>query len=235
MSKIPSEEIRPKIQRLIGEAEIVEPALAKRLKEIDRWIKDMPPGLLTRKKVLLNFLTEIIVDAELWLGFYEQSLEEQKIGINNLSAVEKFWYFTLFPLWLNEQDPKLDKWKQEILKDSCRRDDAAQINQLRRSVRFCGGHAHKNMILDFSMATDLMVSGYLEQALCVQLTISAQQHTCEKIRLWKKTLKYWKMERALFISFDPCGQYRDSRVLAQLLIDKSNSLPRYGCQETYFV
>lgn len=235
MSKISPQDVKPTIQRLISEAERLEPTLADRLREIDKWIKDKPPGLLMRKKVLLNFLTEIIFDAELWLGFCELSLEEQEIERHSLSAVEQFWYFTLFPRWLNEPDPKLPKWKREILKDTCERDDEAQIGQFAGSIEYCGGQVYQNMILDFSMATDLVVSGSLEQVLCVQLTISAQQNTEEKIRHWRETLNYWKIKRALFMSFNPCGQYRDSRKLAALLVTQSDRLPMYGCQETNFV
>jgi hypothetical protein len=235
MSKLSPQEVGPTLRRLIGEAERLEPALANRLGEINKWIKDKPPGLLMRKKVLLNFLTEIIVDAELWLGFRELSLEEQELERNNLSAVEQFWYFTLFPRWLHEPDPKLSRWKQEILKDDCKRDDEAQIGQLVSSIEYSGGQVYRNMILDFSMATDLMVSGSLERVLCIQLTISAQQNTEEKISRWRETLNYWKIQRALFMSFNPCGQYRDSRKLAELLVDRSDNLPSHGCQETDFV
>lgn len=235
MSKISPQEVMPTLQRLISEAQRLEPALANRLGEISKWIEDKPPGLLMRKKVLLNFLTEIIVDADLWLGFCEMSSEEQDIERHSLSAVEQFWYFTLFPRWLNEPDPKLPKWKREILKNTYERDDEAQIGQLASSITYCGGQVYRNMILDFSMATDLVVSGSLEQVLCVQLTISAQQNTEEKIRHWREALNYWKITRALFMSFNPCGQYRDSRKLAALLVDRSDSLPSYGCQETVFV
>ncbi len=235
MSKISPKEIPPTFQRLISEAEMLEPLLANRLREINKWIKGKPSGLLMRKKVLLDFLTEIIIDAELWLGFCELTPEEQEIERNNLSAVEQFWYFVLFPRWLNEPDPKLPKWKQEILKDNYDRDDETQIRQLENSIKYCGGQVYRNMILDFSMATDLLVSGFLGQALCVQLTISSPQNTNEKIRLWRETLNYWSIERALFMSFNPCGQYRDSRKLAALLIEQSNDLPTHGCQETYLV
>jgi hypothetical protein len=235
MSKISPQDVEPTLRRLISEAEKLEPALADRLREINKWIKDKPPGLLMRKKVLLNFLTEIVFDAELWLGFSEMTSEEQEIERNNLSAVEQFWYFTLFPRWLSEPDPKLPKWKQEILKDTCERADEVQIGQLASSIEYLGGQAYRKMILDFSMATDLMVSGFLNQVLCVQLTISAQQNTEEKVFRWRETLNYWKIQRALFMSFDPCGQYRDSRKLAQLLIDQSDKLPAHGCQETNFV
>ncbi len=235
MSKISSQEVEPTLQRLISEAESLEPALANRLKEIYKWIKGKPPGLLMRKKVLLNFLTEIIFDSELWLGFREMPSEEQEIERNNLSEVEQFWHFTLFPRWLDEPDPKLPKWKQEILKDTCERDDESQIGQIASYVLHCGGQVYRNMILDFSMATDLIISGSLERVLCVQLTISAQQNTEEKVCRWRETLNYWKIQRALFMSFDPCGQYRDSRKLAEQLIDQSDKLPAHGCQETNFV
>jgi hypothetical protein len=235
MSKISPQEVKPTLQSLISEAERLEPCLANRLREIDKWIKDKPPGLLVRKKVLLNFLTEIIFDAELWLGFCKLSFEEQEIERHNLSAVEQFWYFTLLPRWFNEPDPKLPKWKQEILKDACERDDEAQIGQLASSIEYGGGQVYRNMILDFSMATDLVVSGSLEQVLCVQLTISAEQNTKQKIRHWRETLNYWEIKRALFMSFNPCGQYRDSRKLAALLVNQSDRLPIHGCQETNFV
>jgi hypothetical protein len=235
MSKISPKDVKLELQRLISEAERLEPTLASRLKEVYKWIKAKPPGLLMRKKVLLNFLTEIIVDADLWLGFCEMSSEEQEIERNNLSAVEQFWYFTLFPHWLNELDPKLPRWKQEILKDTYEQDDEVQIGQLASSIEYFGGQAYRKMILDFSMATDLVVCGFLNQVLCVQLTISAQQNTEEKVCRWRETLNYWRIQRALFLSFNPCGQYRDSLKLAALLIDQSDKLPTNRCQETNFV
>jgi hypothetical protein len=235
MPKISPKEVEPDLRRLISDAETLEPDLANRLREIYTWIREKPPGLLMRKKVLLNFLTEIINDANLWLSFREMPSEEQDIERNNLSAVEQFWYFVLFPHWFHERDPKLPTWKQEILKDTCKRDDEAQVGQLSSYILHCGGQVYQNMILDFSMATDLVVSGSLEQVLCVQLTISAKQNTEEKIRRWRETLNYWEIQRALFLSFNPCGQYKDSLTLARLLIDQSDSLPIYGCQETNFV
>jgi hypothetical protein len=235
MQRISPQEIKPTFQRLIDDAERLEPALASRLREIYKWIKEKPPGLLMRKKVLLSFLTEIIVDTELWLGFCEMPPEEQDFERNCLSAVEHFWYFTLFPRWFNELDPKLPRWKQEILKDTCERGDEFQISRISKSVVHHGGQAYQNMILDFSMATDLMIAGSLEQVLCAQLTISSQQNTPDKVCRWRETLNYWKIERALFLSFDPCGQYRDSVKLAALLIERSDKLPMPGCQETDFV
>jgi hypothetical protein len=235
MPKISPQEIKPTLQRLIYEAEMLEPALASRLREIYGWVKEKPPGLLMRKKVLLNFLTEIIVDSELWLGFREMPSKEQDIERNCLSAVEQFWYFTLFPRWFNERDPKLPRWKQEILKDTCERDDESQIGQISSYVVHHGGQAYQNMILDFSMATDLMVAGSQERVLCTQLTISSQQNTADKVRRWRETLNYWKIERALFLSFDPCRQYRDSLKLAALLIEQSDKLPMLGCQKADFV
>jgi hypothetical protein len=225
MSKISPQEVKPTFQRLISEAEMLEPALAGRLKEIYGWIKKKPSGLVMRKKVLLNFLTEIIFDAGLWLGFRGLSFEEQEIGRNELSAVEQYWYFELFPRWFNEPDPKLDKWKGKILQDGCKQDDEAQLGQLAASVEFCGGQAYQKLILDFSMATDLIVSGSLEQPLCVQLTISAQTNTEDKVCLWRDTINYWSMRRALFLSFHPCGQYKDSRTLASLLTPR-REVPR---------
>jgi hypothetical protein len=235
MSKLSPQDVQPELQLLIEQADRLEPALAERLKEINRWIKNKPPGLLRRKKVLLNFLTEIIFDAGLWLGFRGLSFEEQEIGRNELSVVEQYWYLDLFPRWFNEPDPKLDKWKRKILQDGCKRDDEAKLGQLAASVEFCGGQAYQKLILDFSMATDLIVSGSLEQPLCIQLTISAQTNTKAKVRLWRDTLNYWSIRRALFLSFHPCGQYKDSRTLASLLMYKSDQLPIYGCQKTCFV
>jgi hypothetical protein len=234
MSKLSPKDVQPALQLLIEQADALEPALASRLKEINRWIKNKPPGLLMRKRVLLNFLTEIIFDAELWLGFRDLTFEEQEIERDELSAIEKYWYFDLFPRWFNEPDPKLDKWKREILKDSCDRDDETQLGQLAVSVEFCRGQSYRNMILDFSMATDLIVSGSRERPLCIQLTISDQANTEDKVHRWKDTLDYWNIKRALFISYHPRGQYKDSRTLAALLINQSDLLP-YECQKTHFV
>ena len=65
--RLPAKQVKAELDSLIKDAVSIEPALAKRLDELRRWIKDKKVGLLTRKPLVLDFLTELILDARLWL------------------------------------------------------------------------------------------------------------------------------------------------------------------------
>ncbi|MCC3431771.1 MAG: hypothetical protein JGK08_17600, partial [Microcoleus sp. PH2017_04_SCI_O_A] len=50
-----AQEIKDKLNSLISEADLIDPSLARRLDEINRWVKDVKPGSLTAKKFVLAF------------------------------------------------------------------------------------------------------------------------------------------------------------------------------------
>lgn len=53
------------------------------------------------------------------------------------------------------------------------------------------------------MATDLVVSGYSEKALSVQLTTLSGQWLNQKKSDWQKILTYWHIKRGLLVSYSP--------------------------------
>ncbi|BAY27097.1 hypothetical protein NIES2100_69180 [Calothrix sp. NIES-2100] len=60
-------EIKDRLKSLIEEASAIDPRLANRLEEINRWVKDVKPGSLTAKRFVILFLQQMLQDAEVWL------------------------------------------------------------------------------------------------------------------------------------------------------------------------
>ncbi len=58
-------------------------------------------------------------------------------------------------------------------------------------------------IADLAITTDIIVSSRLEQHLCVQVTSFSDLYSQYKFDKWEKTLKYWVIERGLFLSYNP--------------------------------
>lgn len=77
------------------------------------------------------------------------------------------------------------------------------------------------------MATDLIASGTLKIPLCVQLTTLSTRLSVDKKARWELTLRYWKIQRALFISFNPMrdGTLRDGTLLESRILQESDHLP----------
>jgi hypothetical protein len=86
-----------------------------------------------------------------------------------------------------------------------------------------GGDALWRYILDLSMATDLVVVGNQKVPICVQLTTLAGGGLTQKRERWQKILAYWKIERALLVSYIPKGTYYNS--LAEVIFINSDILP----------
>jgi hypothetical protein len=70
-------EIEPRLKQLSCLASSTEPGFAQRLDEVRRWIKDIRPGSLTQKSVLMGFLLELIKDGEFWLKLQSLINEER--------------------------------------------------------------------------------------------------------------------------------------------------------------
>lgn len=216
--------IKPELERLINAAKPISPKLADRLSELENWVKKKQVGKLRRKKPLCDFLTEVIVDADFWLKLQLIAPEDQLIVFKSLSLAQRLWYVDLFPCWFNEPDPKIRLWKSKIMEDGFSREDENFLGCIADQIEKYGGSALRNYILDFSMATDILVSGTLNKPLCTQLTISNPIYTENKISNWKLTLCHWKIKRGLFVSYNPNGEYRILSELGQFLLQKGDEL-----------
>jgi len=79
--------------------------------EFKQWIAQKKDGLLVSKIQVLDLLTEIILNCELWLNISVLSPEYQQIFYeeNNITEVEKFWLNHLFPAWFRKKRSKISE------------------------------------------------------------------------------------------------------------------------------
>jgi hypothetical protein len=222
------EDIKLELSDLIRDVTPTIPLLAKRLDEIRRWIKDKKSGQLMSKRYVMDFLKELIRDAHVWLTIQALDPEMIQALLKKMPPAEKYWYMELFPRWINEPDPKMSIWKQKLMAGEFAFDDEELINDLRDRLDNENGSSWTCYILDLSMATDLIASGALEKPLCVQLTTLRPQFSLEKKEKWEAALRYWKIQRGLFVSFNPT---KDRGVLAYRLLQESDRLPVSGYNE----
>lgn len=217
-------DIQEKLRSLLQEAVNVDPALAKRLDEINRWIKDLKPGALTTKRVVMAFLLEMITDATLWLALKTQfSLEEQQAMLLQMSPPQRYWYAKLFPQWLEENDPKFYLWRQKLMAGAFSATDEKAIQAIAKAVNQQEGEFWRRYIADLSMATDLIVSHWQQQSLCTQITSLSDEYSQQKYVDWKTTLQSWRIERGLFVSYNP-GMPDYIHQLAMLALASSDTL-----------
>jgi hypothetical protein len=218
-------EIEPELKLLINRASSVEPGLANRLDELRRWIKDKKPGLLTSKRFVIDFLLELIADADFLLNLKELTSQERQEVFDQMTPTERYWYNFLFPRGFNESDPKLSIWKQKMMSGEFTKDDESFLNVIVYQIERTGGTILRRYIVDLSMATDLIVSSSLFIPLCVQLTSVSDELSVEKKHLWEKTLRYWGIERAFFVSFNPVNKIKIVNRLANEILLQSDHLP----------
>lgn len=227
--RLPADSIKLELRSLIDRSSAAEPALAKRLDDIWHWIKDKKVGLLTSKRVVLDFLTELILDAKLWLKLRSLN-DEQKEDFferSQLSPVAQYWYQFLFTQWIDESDPKLAIWKKRMMSGDYSQKDEALINSVSEEIEAGGGSCLYRHILDLSMATDLAVSGSSDLPLCVQLTVLAEKWLENKKDNWEATIRYWGVRRGLLVSINPSNE-RDRLLLADVILEKSDLMPDNG-------
>lgn len=232
--RLPAKDIKPELESLINDALLIEPALARRLDELKRWIKDKKVGLLTSKSAVLDFLTELILDARLWLKLKPLTPKEKQRFFEQaeLTPAEKYWYEFLFPQWFNESDPKLDTWKRKMMSGEYSQNDEALINALSDEIETRGGACIWRYIIDLSMATDLVTSGNLGLPLCVQITRTAEELLADKKANWEATLRYWGIDRGLLVSFNPRNLDENLYFLAAVILQKGDELPS-TCYDVY--
>ena len=222
--RLQAREIEPKLKGMIAIASSLEPALASRLAEIWRWIKDIKPGSLTQKKFLMGFLLELIEDVEFWLELKFLTDEERLFFFYQLTPTVRYWYEYLFPKWFKERDLKFYIWKQKLRSGDFDREDAIPIETITREIKSRDGTVVQRYIADFSMATDLIVSSNTGKPLCVQITTIADEFSHQKYEDWKNTLQSWEIERGIFVSYNP-GEEEFVILLVNLVLHNSNHLP----------
>ena len=204
-NRINPNQIKAELDRIIADASDAEPQLAERLRQFSRWIKDKKPGLLTKKRLVVDLLIEIILSSDVWLKLKDLSPEERTelFGILELSPPEIYWYEILFPKWFRATDPKLTVWTRKIMSEEFPRSDEEFIKRFIIVFTKLKAPTFYNYILDLSMATDLIISHSREKPLAVQLTISNQTLLKKKQADWEETLRYWKIERGVLFSQSP--------------------------------
>ncbi len=219
-----SQEIKERLTSLIEEASTVDPKLEKRLEEIYHWIKDVKLGSLTAKRFVILFLQQIISDSQIWLDIQGlTSQEEQQAYYGEMTATEKYWYGELFSKWLSENDPKFYIWKRKLMAEEFSQQDASLIDSITSNIKLRGGTIVRRYVADLSMATDIIVSSRQEKALCIQLTSLSNEFSVGKSDNWETTLRFWEIERGLFLSYNP-GTSNFVNQIANIILYNSDNL-----------
>ncbi|MBD2504517.1 hypothetical protein [Anabaena azotica] len=191
------------LYKLTEDSKVVSNNLSVRLQDIQRWIHKKKPGLIKSKKHLMQFLDELITFTDTWLKIQALEEEDKNSIFNLLPESERYWYEYLFPQWINEKDPKIQIWKQKLLDGSFTGSDAPRIKKIRENLEYYGGNSFSPYIADLSMATDIIAATNKGMPFCVQITTLNIVKTLDKQNEWLKTLSHWRINRGLFISFNP--------------------------------
>lgn len=198
-----AKEIKEKLKSLIEQASSIDQNLARRLDEINRWVKNIKPGSLTAKPFVIAFLLEVITDSTIWLIVKSlPSEEEQKTKFEQMTPIERYWYAYLFPRWFNASDSKFYIWKQKLMAGEFNQLDDDIIKLIAQDIVSREGSFWQRYIADLSMATDLIVSRNNEP-LCIQVTSLSEEFNYQKYQAWQNTLRSWEIERGLFLSYNP--------------------------------
>lgn len=223
--RIHASSIKSELEQLIQQATQKEPLLAERLRRFARWIKDKKTGLLQSKRYVMDFLIELIVDSQFWLEFKAIPPEQKELFWQEaaMSPPERFWYETLFPRWFNEPDPKMATWTKRMMAGDFGQADAAVLERFLTAIESQGGNTFTCYILDLAMATDLLASGSFNHPLAIQITTQSAKWSEDKQTFWHQTLLYWKIERGIFLSYNPQNSIDE---MAKLLLQYSDSLSR---------
>ncbi|AUS99065.1 hypothetical protein CLI64_00860 [Nostoc sp. CENA543] len=202
--RLPANEIKDKLKSLIEQAASVDTHLAKKLDEINRWVKDIKPGSLTAKPLVLAFLLEVITDSTIWLIIQSLPSEAEKAAkFAQMTPNERYWYGYLFPKWINATDAKFYIWKQKLMAGEFNQEDDDIIRAIAQQIASRNGNVWQRYIADLSMATDLIVSNHQQQPLCIQITSVSEELNRQKHQAWENTLRSWEIERGLFLSYNP--------------------------------
>ncbi|WP_414542166.1 hypothetical protein [Nostoc sp. CCY0012] len=209
-----AKEIKDQLKDLIEQASSIDPNLAKKLREINRWVKNIKPGSLTAKPFVLAFLLEVITDSTIWLIIQSSpSVEAQNAKFEQMTPNERYWYGYLFPRWINATDAKFYIWKQKLMAGEFNQLDDDIIKAIAHNIVQREGSVWHRYIADLSMATDLIISSHQQKPLCIQVTSVSEEFNHQKYHYWQNTLHSWEIERGLFLSYNP----KDVNFIKQLV------------------
>lgn len=209
-----AKEIKEQLKLLIEQASSIDPNLARKLDEINRWVKDIKLGSLTAKPFVLAFLLQVITDSTIWLLIKSLPTEaEQQAKFAKMTPNERYWYSYLFPKWINASDSKFYIWKQKLMSGEFNQVDDDIIKSIAQDIVSREGSCWQRYIADLSMATDLIVSSRNNQPLCIQITSVSEELNHQKYDEWRNTLNLWEIERGLFVSYNP----KDANFISQLV------------------
>ncbi|BAT56264.1 hypothetical protein NOS3756_52670 [Nostoc sp. NIES-3756] len=212
--RLQATEIKDKLHSLIEQASSIDPNLARKLSEINRWVKNIKPGSLTAKPYVSAFLLEVITDSTIWLIIQSlPSLEEKQAKFEQMTPNERYWYGYLFPKWINASDSKFYIWKQKLMAGEFNQVDDDIIKAIAQDITNRDGSFWQRYIADLSMATDLIVSNHNQQPLCIQVTSVSKELHQQKCQAWENTLRSWNIKRGLFLSYNP----QDTNFVNQLV------------------
>jgi len=199
-------ELMEKLLELTQQVSSVAPKEGQRLEQIARWAKRKTQGELKAKRYVIDFLLQIVMDVENWYDIRFPVTDNSDGGgtvedrvLYNSPAL-RYWY-SLFSQWLVKYDPKFNIWKKELMSEKYRQEDKELIDAIINKIESSDGDAVWRLIADMSMATDIIVSSLESKPLCTQLTTVAKSQ--EKEEKWAETLRHWKIDRGLFISYNP--------------------------------
>ena len=156
------------------------------------------------KPIVVAFLLEVITVSQVWLAIRSlSSEEEQKLQFEKMTANERYWYGYLFPKWINATDTKFHIWKKKMMAGEFNQTDSDIIKYIAQDVVDKKGDFWRRYIADLSMATDLIVSSHQNKPLCIQVTSVSEEFHGQKYQKWENALQLWKIERGLFLSYNP--------------------------------
>ena len=209
-----AKEIKDKLNLLIERASDIDPNLATKLRDINRWIRHIKLGSLTSKPIVVAFLLEVITDASVWLAIKSLPSEvEQRLQLEQMTANERYWYGCLFPKWINATDTKFYIWKKKMMAGDFNQADSDIIKYIAQDIVNREGDVWRRYIADLSMATDLIVSNHQNKPLCIQVTSVSEEFHTRKYQKWQNALQLWEIERGLFLSYNP----KDNDFIHQLV------------------
>lgn len=224
--------LKDELARLANEASSIDKGLASRLEDFKRWVGKKKDGLLRCKPLVVDFLSEVILDANIYLKLQALSDEQQRQAVlSQMTLVERYWYNELLSTWLNELDPKLSVWKQKLMSGEFSQDDENLLNALHEKLESRGAGVLRRYILDLSMATDMLVVGKSGKLLYVQVTTVADVYSEDKRNQWKLTLGYWGIKSGLFVSYKPSQNFNDVTNLAEFILQRVDDDSYQGYSE----
>lgn len=219
------QEIKQQLKSLIEEASTIDPNLAIRLKQINRWVKDVKDGSLNAKRFVLFFLQQIITDARTYLDIKSLTDEDKRQQYyQEMNPCQRYWYSYLFPKWLEEKDPNFETWKKNLMAGNFDQSDTEILTAVAKEIKQRGWDLWQSYIADVAMATDIIVSYELQHPLCVQLTSLSDVNSQDKFTKWENQLKYWDIERGLFLSYNP-GMDGFIKQIVDISLENSDHLP----------